>query len=386
MLKTIPQYLSAMSDTFGLTRTLGVIDVCTDSNGKPLFLVGNNSIIFRIRHKEREMALKCYTRDKRNLRRIYGAKCLREELYIHSDESHGEWVDVILDDWVEGRTLQRAIAESVGNTEQMRALAEEFDRLALSLLGEEWAHGDLKPENIIVTPDGRLQLIDFDAMFRPEFAGERSDETGTTAFQHPARTADYFDKSIDDYPIALISTALHALALDPTLAERYDMDESLLMRPKDIFEGRNTALDEILSLLARSGEAASYRIAQLLRSVTPKLHGLQTLLTFVVAQRSDATDAATDEVEPPMLDNLNGLWGYRRGEKFVIPPIYDCGFEFQEGLAAVCFGGCWHYIRTDGSTALRCPHFEAVKSFRNGEAVVIENGVRKRINRNGEVL
>ena len=83
MLKTIPQYLSAMSDTYGLTKTLGVIDIYTTHNGAPWFAIGNNSVIFRIKHEGRDKMLKCYTRDKRNLRRIYGDKCLRVELYIH---------------------------------------------------------------------------------------------------------------------------------------------------------------------------------------------------------------------------------------------------------------------------------------------------------------
>ncbi len=372
-----------MSDTYGLTRSIGVIDICTKPNGDSWFIVGNNSIIFRIRHQGRDKMLKCYTRDKQNLRRIYGEKCLREELYIHSDYRHGEWVDVVLDDWIEGETLHQTILNNLDKPVVLQSLAEKFDRLALELLRKEWAHGDLKPENIMVTPEGELRLIDFDAVFRPEFEGEQSDEIGTAAYQHPARNSSYFDKSIDDYPIALISTALHALSLDPSLAERYQVDEVLLLHPRDIINHKSSALDEILTLFARRGEAVAYRVARLLDSVTPRLFGLQRLLEYATSR------PCTEEIEmpePPELDHHNGLWGFRRGEQFVIPPIYDRGLDFREDLAAVCIGGRWHYIDRRGVVALCCPQYEAVKSFRNGEAVVVENGVRVIINREGVVI
>lgn len=381
MLKTIPQYLSTMSDTFGLTKTLGVIDVCCDANGRLKFHVGNNSVIFKIRNNGREQMLKCYTRNKHNLRRIYGDRCLHDELFVHSDYSHGEWVDVVLDDWIEGHTLYRAIVNNLHNPDKIKSLAEKFDRLAYQLLNETWAHGDLKPDNIIVTPDEELRLIDFDAMFKPEFTGEKSEEIGTATFQHPARNINYFDKSIDDYPIALISTALHALSLDPTLAERYNIHDELLFHPKELVYGKPEALDEVLQLFAREGMAPQYCIARLLRSVTPKLVSLQQYMQYLTVKPE-----VWWREEDLCLDRHNGLWGYRHNEQFAIPPIYNGGFDFREGWAPVQLGEYWHYIDIAGRIVLKCPQFEAVKPFRNGEATVIENGVRKIINRQGEQI
>ncbi len=384
MLKTIPQYLSAMSDTYGLTKTLGVIDICTKPDGSPDFSIGNNSIIFRIHHNGGEKMLKCYTRNKRNTRRIYGKKCLREELYIHSDHNHGDWVDVVMDDWLDGQTLHSAILKNRDNPAAMKALAESFDVMALELLGKEWAHGDLKPENIIVTPEGEMRLIDFDAMFLPSFIGEQSEECGTTAFQHPYRDINYFDKSIDDYPIALISTALHALSTDPTLAERYDIEEALLFTPQEIIGGTSVAYREVLKLFASECMAVQYRIAKLLQRKIPQLPELRRVLEYATSSSVIAADA--ESRARLTLENSAGFWGYYIDDNPVIPPIYDSGFEFSEGLAAVCIGGCMHYIDTKGTPILKCPQYEAIKPFRNGKATVIENGIRKEINRNGEVV
>lgn len=392
MLKTIPQYLSTLNDTCGLTKTLGVIDVCTNPDGSPIFFVGNNSVIFRIRHNGVIKKLKCYTRDKRNLRKIYGSKCLHKELYVHSNNFRGEWVDVILDEWVEGVTFHKAIQENLGNKEALRTLADSFDRLALQLLDEPWALGDLKPENIIIKSDGSLQLIDFDAMYLPEFTEEDCEEIGTRAFQHPSRTATFFNKSIDDYSIAIISTALHAMAIDPTLAEQYDTIDQLLFQPAEILAGTSEAYERVVNLFAKEGLAIYYRIALLLRSVTPNLFGLHKLIGYAVNQSTIESQEQTpnkadnltgDDLE---LDNLNGLWGYRRGDKFVIPPVYNLGFDFSEGVAAVTLGDQHFYLDPAGHIALKCPNFSAIKSFRNGEAIVIEDGVRKRIDHAGNIL
>lgn len=379
MLFTVPQYIDTINDSRGLTRSLGTLDVCRDSDGRPFFIAGNSSVVFKIRHEGRTKMLKCYTRRKPNLRRIYGPRCLHDELYVYRADGRGMWTDVVLDDWLEGCTLRRAVAGCAGDGRALGMLAREFDRFALWLLRQEWAHGDLKPDNIIVDAEGRMHLIDFDAVFLPEFAGERSDETGTAAFQHPARTAELFDKSIDDYPAALISSALHALSADPTLADRFDTDDMLLFDPRDIAAGRCRALGEVLDIFARKCMAVSYRMAELLRSAAPQLPGLRPLLEYAAAE-----EYAGGEV--PELAGSGGRWGYAAEGRFVIPPLYDYGFDFAEGLAAVRLGSRFHFIDTSGRPVIDCGECTAAKPFRNGQAEIVCGGKRLLIDRRGRII
>ena len=58
-----------------------------------------------------------------------------------------------------------------GDREALSLLAGRFDRMALWLLQQPYAHGDIKPDNILVEPSGELRLIDLDGMFLPQFAG-----------------------------------------------------------------------------------------------------------------------------------------------------------------------------------------------------------------------
>ena len=373
---TLGQYLFSLDDPRGLTRTLGELDVCRDGQGRPLYTSGNSAVIFRIRHEGRIRALRCFLRPMSHLREIYGDRLLERELYLYTDSGKGVWTDVVLSDWIEGVSLRQAVEEAVRtrDTERLRFLSESFDRLAADLVADDRAHGDLKPENIIVATDGTLRMIDFDAMFLPAFAGSRSPELGTASYQHPARTARDFDASLDDYPAALISTALQALRLDPTLLDRYGDRDGLIFDPPHI--ARDPALHEVLELFERAGLALPYRIARLLLAPLPALPELAGLLRWQV------TPARAPETCPELLFRM-GRCGFCTPERTVIPFVYDNGFDFTEGLAAVRIGRTWHYIDTAGRPVIHCPGCEAVKPFRNGRAVVVRKGVRSEIDRSG---
>lgn len=233
MLHSIRQFIEALQDPYGLTRTLGEIEVCRSSDGEPLRWVGNSAVVFKIRCGGRYKMLKCYTRPMEHLEAIYQEKLLRQELYVWQADGQGEWCDVVIDDWIEGITLYEAVMRGAGSGDKahLSNLARQFDRLALELLESDWAHGDLKPENILLDESGTLRPVDFDAMFLPVFAGEKSPELGTAAYQHPGRTAEDFDASIDDYSIATISTTLHALRSSPDCSPATTGERDCCSRP-----------------------------------------------------------------------------------------------------------------------------------------------------------
>lgn len=372
MLYTVPQYIDIINDSYGLTRTLGVIEPCRDAHGQPEFTVGNSSVIFRIMRDGRPWLLKCYTRPKRNTRRIYGERCLHDELFIPGcGGAAGEWVDAVLMEWIEGRTLRAAVEEAVaaGDAEAFARLSRGFDRFAVRMLDEEWAHGDIKPENIIVDADGVMHAIDFDAVFLPQFAGEQSEETGTAAYQHPSRDVNLFDKTIDDYPLALISTALFALSIDPSTGRRYPADEVLLFDAREIFSCGSRALSEVLLRLRSEGMGARYRIASMLSSSSARLCGLRKMLEYALfVPDRDAAGECT-----PVLAECGGRWGYNVNGRMHIPPVYDSGFEFSDGRAVVRLGGTMHVIDTCGRAAS-----SAASSVAEGEKPSKECGAERR--------
>lgn len=374
---TLRQYLLALLDSRGLTRTLGEIDVCRDEQGRPCFSAGNSAAVFRIRLGGRIRSLRCYLRPMRHLKEIYGQRLLEKELYLHTSPETGVWVDTVLGDWIEGSTLHETVAQAAAlrDRESLQILVRLFDRLALALVTDDRAHGDLKPENIIVGDDGTLCPIDFDASYLPAFAGEISPELGTAAYQHPARTAADFDERIDDYPAALISTALHALAENPTLLGPLRKLRRIAV---------HAPADRLRSGLP--GDARAVRETRHGRSVPHRAtaHGTHpaALRTCGAARRGGPGETRRPERDGGRNAELfveNGRWGYRTAERVVVAPLYDNGFDFTEGLAAVQLGGTWHYIDTAGRTRLSCPGCAAVKPFRGGKAQVVRNGERQEI-------
>ena len=408
---SLRQYLTTLSDPCGLTRTLGEVEVCRDAAGRMCFSVGNSAAVFRIRHEGRIRSLRGYFRPQRHLREIYGERLLEKELFLYTSPEEGIWVDVVIGEWIEGENLYDAIARAATDrdTQRLTFLSRTFDRLAAVLVADDRAHGDLKPENILVDRTGSLHPIDFDAAYLPCFAGERSPELGTAAYQHPGRTAEDFNARIDDYPAALISTALHALSVAPELWERYGDPDTLLYDPRKIAADR--ALQESLSRFEELGMAVEYRIAQLLYAPRPELFGLPALLSEAVqragraekkereasapaaktaaqpagraATEAKATAAEATEAEMPELFVEQGRWGYRTAREVVIPPLYDNGFDFTEGLAAVLLGRTWHFIDPEGNTRLSCPGCESVKPFRNGRARIVRGGIHREIDPEG---
>lgn len=384
------QYLRTLESPFGLTRTLEGWQLCRRADGRPWFAAGNTALVFRIRRGSEVRALRCYRRPMRHLREIYGDRLREGELYLYTGPDCGRWVDAVVDDWIEGGSLRGVLGEAARrrDRQQLEELSEAFDALAARLLADAGAHGDLKPENILVDAAGRLHLIDFDTAYLPCFAGERSPELGTAAYQHPARTPEDFHDGLDDYPIALISAALHALALRPELFDRYGDRDGLLFDPPHA--ACDEALHEVLALFEAHGLAACYRLTQLLQSPTLRLPQLPPLLEAVrheaAASREGCKEAAAQAAEVPELFVEGGRWGYRDTTKTVVPPLYDCGFDFTEGLAAVRLGRTWHYLDLSGRPVLHCPDCEAVKPFRNGTAVVLRNGQRCRIDRTGKLI
>ena len=106
---TLRQYLSTLEEPAGLSRTLEPFEVCRDPQGRLLYAAGNSAAVFRIRRGGRLQALRCYMRTMPHLEEIYGERLRRRELFLFTSPDEGVWCDVVLDDWVEGRTLREEI-------------------------------------------------------------------------------------------------------------------------------------------------------------------------------------------------------------------------------------------------------------------------------------
>lgn len=372
---SIADIVDAVAFPFSVWRTLGGL-TAEMHDGRPVYVAGNAAVSFRVCYRGERKMLKCYTRTNENLKTIYGAAYRAKELCVIDMVGRHHWVDCLLMDYVEGRTLDDAICTAT-TEEEFVALAAGFDRMACELLASERAHGDLKPENIIVGDDGAMVAIDWDNAFVPSFAGRRSPEIGTAAYQHPARTAEMFDKHVDDYSIAFISTLLHLMAVDESAAEHYRQLHEPKFMPSEFINPNGwqatSKLADVLDTFARRGMAWEYRVAQMLSSVTPYISDLKRVMDFSQLPFKSDAEGVSLEYGP------HGWWGCKSGDEWIIPPLYSGGFEPTEGMALLELGAYRHFISLESG--------RVVASFDRATNVgPLRNGLTKIRKANGEEL
>ena len=233
---------------------------------------------------------------------------LDKEIFVESQSTNDEEFPVVLMDWVEGETLDRYIQSHLADPNALRLLAFQFSRLASWLLSQPFAHGDLKPDNILVRSDGTLTLVDYDGMFVPAMEGTAARELGSPDFRHPLRTAERFNEHIDDFPLAVILLSLKALSLSPSLWNTYGASDRLLFSATDYRALSSCALLQAfpplladpeftrlyaLFLLAHSEEGLSNVSFRLLNLKYPELVEEEVLSTEVTDE--DRAEGMRDE-------------------------------------------------------------------------------------------
>ena len=247
----ISEYVEAVrnaEDNFDKLRNLRAV---TDDNGNPVMTSGNFAVVFKMQDEKNDKlyAVKCFLKDQPNRAENYRMiaeelefvsssfltkfQYLDNELFVDSANADGEEFPVLLMDWVEGTNLDQYIRQHLHDTYQLHLLAYQFSRLALWLMPQPFAHGDLKPDNIMVREDGTLVLIDYDGMFVQAMKGQKARKMGSPDFRHPACTEDTFNEHIDDFSLASILLSLRVIAEEPALLEKYGAADRLLFSEKD---------------------------------------------------------------------------------------------------------------------------------------------------------
>ena len=246
----ISEYLAAIRDAHDNLEKLSHLVPVMDKYGEPYRSSGAFAVVFKMKDEQtgKCYALKCFTEEQEGRAEAYrqiaeelefvdssyitSVKYLEKELFVDSSCDDDEF-PVLLMDWVEGDTMEAYIAAHHGDNHAMSMLCYRFCKMAAWLRSQSFAHGDIKPDNIMVRPDGTLTLVDYDGMFVPAMKGLKSPTIGTKDFSHPLRTIDDFDETIDDFALASIALSLKAISLDPSLLQNYGASDRLLFSAAD---------------------------------------------------------------------------------------------------------------------------------------------------------
>ena len=268
----LSEYCSAVKQAADNFDQLQHLRPVLDAQGSLIMSSGNFAVVFKMHDDQagKDVAVKCFLKEQEGRAESYRLisqelsftssnfltpiRYLEKELFVASNSTDEEEFPVVLMDWIEGETLDRYVVSHLNDTHALQMLSFQFSRLASWLMSQPFAHGDLKPDNILVRTDGSLALVDYDGMFVPAMEGQQARELGSPDFRHPLRTAGLFNDHIDDFALTVILLSLKVLSIRPSLWNDYAAADRLLFSAADYRDLGSCALLKVLPELFTDAE------------------------------------------------------------------------------------------------------------------------------------
>ena len=354
----ISEYVEAIRSAEDNFNQLSDLRPVLDSNGNPVMSSGNFAVVFKMQdvNTQQLYAVKCFTREQEKREEHYRKiaeeleftsspyllhfRYMEDELFVDTTQSSTNDFPVLVMDWVEGVTLDNYLKAHLHDSYVLQLLAYRFCRMGAWLLSQPFAHGDLKPDNILVKKDGSLVLVDYDGMFVPALQDENANELGSPDFRHPLRTEATFNEHIDDFAIASIALSLKAISLQPSLYNQFATADRLLLSASDYRDiGKSAALQAILAL-STDAELAKLFSAFLLASSLNSL-GMLSFRLFILQQpekpkeeiwRTDVTD---EDCQNAVEDEF-GVSYSADGIRLIEAPSDLVSYQIKEGTKVIC--------------------------------------------------
>ena len=355
----ISEYVRAIQDASSNLDKLAHLVPVQDDHGEPYRSSGAFAVVFKMKDEQtgKCYALKCFTEEQEGRAEAYrqiadelnmvdspyitSVKYMEKELFVDSQCEEDEF-PVLLMDWVEGETMETYIAANYHNQSAMSLLCYRFGKMAAWLRSQSFAHGDVKPDNIIIRPDGSLTLVDYDGMFVSSMKGSQSPTIGTRDFSHPLRTVDDFDETIDDFSLASIALSLKAISMNSILLDTYGASDRLLFSEKDYRTPSNSkVISALQGLMCDKDFCTLYSLFMLalarkeLSACSFRLFvGEKPILPQTIEDLS--TKATDEELREAFVDE----WGVKyskNGRKLLKAPYELNGtYSIKEGVRIIC--------------------------------------------------
>ena len=356
----ISEYVKAIQDAGDNLEELAHLTPVLDDHGEPYRSSGAFAVVFKMQDKSsgKYYALKCFTEEQQGRAEAYrqiadeldlldspyitSVKYMEKELFVDSQCEEDEF-PVLLMDWVEGETMEAYIAANYHNQSAMSMLCYRFGKMAAWLRSQSFAHGDVKPDNIMIRPDGSLTLVDYDGMFVSSMKGSKSPTIGTKDFSHPLRTMDDFDETIDDFSLASIALSLKAISMNSTLLDTYGASDRLLFSEKDYRTPSNSKIISALQgLMCDKDFCTLYSLFMLalarkeLSTCSFRLFVGEKPNIIPVMDEDLSTTSTKEELKEALVDE----WGVKYskdGRKLLrAPKVLIGAYSVKEGTRIIC--------------------------------------------------
>ena len=255
ILPSLADYLAAFRHLRDVSNhsDLKAASVWLDPSGDPVVFHGRESAVFCVRSQERKLAVKVFLGDFSDRPHRYAAisaELRRLELpYImpfryapNAINIGGSSYPVGISFWADGDSLHDYIEKNLHNATVLRELAVKWLQFSRTMTKAGIAHGDLEPNNILVSEAG-LKIIDYDDFYVPELKAFPSRTLGSPNFQHPRRNLLHFGPYLDNFSSWVIYTSLLAVSKERTLWHQVSKDgDQLLFTRADLENPQSSGL------------------------------------------------------------------------------------------------------------------------------------------------
>ncbi len=310
-------------------------------NGKPLRYAGGFCIVFPFQLKNsKKVAIRCWIAhvsdaDKRSYQ--ISAQLKKSGLpYFVGFEYIPQGIatslgtfPIIIMDWIEAMPLKKYLKKNLNDSSRLIDLATKFLQMSKDLHDAGFSHGDLQHGNIMVNPDGKLFLVDYDSMFVPGLENVSDEIKGLSGYQHPGRNrliclsqkSDYFSELI-------IYTSILALAYHPFLWNELNIEdtETLVFSQDDIdYPQKSTIFSRLKndSSLSDCIEAIERALTESdiekLLPLEEAIKSVSTRLVEALQEKWKPRFVPVIEQEPTDIDGLRTKW--EKAQKAISKPI-----------------------------------------------------------------
>ena len=358
----ISEYLTAIRNAHDNLDKLSNLVPVMDNYGEPYRSSGAFAVVFKMKDEQtgKYYALKCFTEEQEGRAEAYrqiaeelefvnspyitSVKYLEKEMFVDSNCEDDEF-PVLLMDWIEGVTMETYIAAHHTDIHAMSMLCYRFCKMAAWLRSQPFAHGDIKPDNIMVRPDGTLTLVDYDGMFVPAMKGMKSPTIGTKDFSHPLRTIVDFDETIDDFALASIALSLKAISLNPSLLDEYGASDRLLFSAADYLDlSKSKTLTALQGLLA--DEEARTLLSLFLLASAQKNLSMCSFRLFAVEKPKEEEVWSTKVTEEDLENAVEDEFGVKYSKdwkRLLKAPLGLTGeYSIRKGVKVIGDRAFWH--------------------------------------------
>ena len=372
----ISEYVDAIRLAEDNFDNLSNLHPVLDDNGNPVMSSGNFAVVFKMKdvNTDKLYAVKCFTREQEGRAEAYkqisetisemdkssyllSVTYYEKELFVDSTQTDETEFPILLMDWVDGLSLDAYTNKISDNKIKLEQLADNFQELVCWLLMQPFAHGDLKPDNILIKDDGSIILLDYDGMYVPSMAGQVSRENGTPFYKYPLMKKIDFNSHIDDYAALKILLILKAMAVEYRYYDAFLKDDSQEFISQFLCLSNNKQVSIALAafiIVNAEGCIESQNIHSLLfgkqsffckrkdiEDNSSIIHNIENAAKFYAKNNDIASDFWL------------GIYQYAnnrlKGIYFITPEIFSLwensakqGFAVAQNILGLCYANGWH--------------------------------------------